>query len=247
MSEQKYCFTIQLAATPIEIEARYPATKNFCRDYLTDATAVARVKLPQEKLDWEKAYLTRQNQSVGLGAKTYPDAYLETWAAYRATTMALVQQNAFVMLGAAVAVDGLGYLVIAKKGTGQNTHASLARQLFGPDALMLSEEKPILKLTQEGILVYGSPWDGRGHGAGAAGVPLSGVCMLMRDAANGIERVPRTQSYPLLVPQTYHPTDPQSMAKTLSMVDTLASAVPLYRMSCNMTPEAMRMACEMMR
>ena len=45
-------------------------------------------------------------------------------------------------------------------------------------------------------------------------------------------------SLPMLCQQSYRPCSPIGTQKTLALVDRLGSSVPLYRLGCNMEPEA---------
>ena len=42
----------------------------------------------------------------------------------------------------------------------------------------------------------------------------------------------------MLCQQSYRPCSPIGTQKTLALVDRLGSSVPLYRLGCNMEPEA---------
>ena len=42
----------------------------------------------------------------------------------------------------------------------------------------------------------------------------------------------------MLIQQTYRPADPIALTKTLTLIDRLADSVGLYRLGCNMEPEA---------
>lgn len=46
----------------------------------------------------------------------------------------------------------------------------------------------------------------------------------------------------MLCQQIHRPEDPAALAKMLVLVDRLGSSVPLYRLGCNMEPEAAQVA-----
>ena len=48
----------------------------------------------------------------------------------------------------------------------------------------------------------------------------------------------------MLVQQAYRPADIAAMQKTLSLIDKMADSVELYRLGCNMDPDAARVAYE---
>ena len=51
-------------------------------------------------------------------------------------------------------------------------------------------------------------------------------------------------AYPMMVRQTHKSSHPASALKTMELIDRLMEAVPIYRLSCNMEPEAAKVADE---
>ena len=46
----------------------------------------------------------------------------------------------------------------------------------------------------------------------------------------------------MLIQQSYRPSDPVALRKTLELVDRLSNSVALYKLGCNMEPEAAQVA-----
>ena len=144
-------------------------------------------------------------------------------------------------------MDGEAYLFTAKSGTGKSTHTRLWRKYLGKKAVMVNDDKPLLKITEEGVTAYGTPYNGK-HRLGAdMSVPLKAICVLTRAEYNYIIPVSRGEVYHMLVQQTYRPADIMLMQKTLSLLDKLADNVMLYRLGCNMDISAAKVAYEGMR
>lgn len=62
---------------------------------------------------------------------------------------------------ASVTVRGdKGYLFLGKSGTGKSTHSRLWQAAFS-DAWLLNDDNPIVRIEDDGIWVYGSPWSGK--------------------------------------------------------------------------------------
>ena len=61
---------------------------------------------------------------------------------------------------------------------------------------------------------------------------------LSRNTENSIQRIDKKAALPMLCQQSYRPCSPIGAQKTLALVDRLGSSVPLYRLGCNMEPEA---------
>ena len=149
--------------------------------------------------------------------------------------------------GSVVAVDGEGYLFTAKSGTGKSTHTRLWREVLGDRAVMVNDDKPFLCFSESGVLVCGSPWNGK-HRLGAnLTVPLKAVCILERGEENRIRSIAPKEALTMLVQQSNRPRAAQLMPKYLELLDRLAQGTDFYRLQCNMDPEAARIAYDTMK
>ena len=112
---------------------------------------------------------------------------------------------------------------------------------------MINDDKPLLRLDEEGVTVYGTPWDGKHHRSANIACPLKAICILSRGEVNHIVPLGKKAALPMLCQQSYRPSDPAALRKTLSLVDRLGSSVKLYKLNCNMEPEAARVAYDGMK
>lgn len=235
-------FHIRLAGRVIAVSAQYPSTEAFCRDYLSGSPADFAVSVLPADLELEREMSAGSHKAEGRPVRQYSDAYLETLALYRKIAERLPAYDTVLFHGSAVAVDGECYLFTAKSGTGKSTHTRLWRERFGPRAVMVNDDKPLLRFTDRGVLVCGTPWNGKHHLSMNLAVPLKAVCLLERGAENRIGPVSFRDAYPLLLQQSYRPADPAMLAKTLALADRLGHTAALYRLKCNMDPEAAAVA-----
>ena len=121
--------------------------------------------------------------------------------------------------------DGFGYLFTAKSGTGKSTHARLCREIFGDGAVMVNDDKPLLRITKDGVIAYGTPWDGKHRLSTNTSVPLKGICILERATENHIIRLDTKEqirsAYPMIVQQTHKSGNPANALKTMELIDRL--------------------------
>lgn len=235
-------FRIALAGQVIGVSALYEQTRTFCKNYLTDAPASFEVAVTPADIAYERQRSARADELEGAAVREHADPYLETLAVYRKLAQLLVQDDILLMHGAVVAVDGQAYLFTAKSGTGKTTHTRLWMRQFGDRAVMVNGDKPLLHITSEGVTVYGTPWDGKEHLSTNTSCPLKALCILTRSETNHIERISKKEALPMLCQQSYRPCSPIGAQKMLALVDRLGSSVPLYRLGCNMEPEAAKVA-----
>ena len=235
-------FTMKLADISVEVLPLFAATAAFCRDYLTEEAPLFRVETTMGDIAFEREKSAREDALEGIPTRCFSDEYLETLAVYRQIAERLPKYDTFLFHGSAIAVDGEGYLFTARSGTGKSTHTRLWRQRFGSRAVMVNDDKPLLRVTSQGVLVCGTPWDGKHRLSSNRSVPLKGICILERGEKNEISPISFRDGYALLLQQCYRPADPMALGKTLSLLEKTGKDVPLYRLRCNMEPEAAQVA-----
>ena len=108
---------------------------------------------------------------------------------------------------------------------------------------MVNDDKPLFHIGDV-VTAYGTPYDGKHKLSNKIAVPLKALCILERAAENKIVKITRSEAYPMLVQQAYRPADVIAMQKTLTLIDKMADKVELYRLGCNMDPEAARISYE---
>lgn len=241
-AQQMKPFSIALADKKIELHVLHSYIKDYCKEYLINGTENNPVDFSIEILpsdiDFECQKSAHEDEIEGIPIRHFSDEYLETLAVYRKIAEKMIDYDTLLFHGSAIAVDGLGYLFTAKSGTGKSTHTRLWREQFGSRAAMVNDDKPLLKITDHGVTVYGTPWDGKHRLSSNISVPLKAICILNRDSENHIEPVSKKDAWPMLLQQCYRPDDSVKMMKVLSLVDKLAEKVELYSLGCTMEPEA---------
>ena len=239
-------FTVFIVGHRFNVSAEYPSTRTYCAPYLTFGTPDFSVTVTPEDIAFEREKAAREDAVEGLPVRNLSDAQLEITALQRKIAEYLFDRDTLLFHGSVIAVDGVGYLFTAKSGTGKSTHTRLWRQVFGPRAQMVNDDKPFLRITDRGVTACGSPWNGK-HGLGAnVEVPLRAICLLERGDENRISPIPAKDAVFMLLQQSSRPQDPRHMPKYLDLLDRLSQGVRFYRLSCNMSPEAARVAYDAM-
>jgi hypothetical protein len=159
----------------------------------------------------------------------------------------MIARNVLLFHGSAIAVDGEAFIFTAKSGTGKSTHARLWRQKFGERAIMVNDDKPMLRIGSDKVTVCGTPWNGKHHLDTDIEIPLKAICIIYQSKENHIERIPFYEALPILMEQSYMPKGDADMGKLLEFMDVIAGCIPIYLMGCNMDPEAADIAWEAMK
>lgn len=239
--------TISIAGVPLRVEGLRPAIAEAYTDYVSDAAPRFTVAVTPETLARERA-------DAAYMAEKYPDQFgactaeeLEGLNVYHQIAEGLIEHAALVFHGSAVALDGAGYVFTAPSGTGKSTHTRLWRRRFGARAVMVNDDRPALKFEADGVLVCGTPWMGKDKLGQNISVPLKAVCVLERGAANAIRPLGPAEAYPLLLRQSYQAGTEGYQRRLLALLDELVARVGLYRLTCNMEPEAALVSWRAMR
>lgn len=235
-------FTVNLADVPIEISALYEKTFETYLDYKADDRAFFCLEVTEQIIKHEREKLASYPYGSRFLTKPLPLGYFERLYLYHQIGERLPEYGALLFHGSAVAVDGDAYLFIAAGGTGKSTHTRLWLQYFGDRAVMINDDKPILKFKDNNVFVCGSPWTGK-HRLGAnISAPLKGLCLLSRDSHNTIVHISGGEIFSFLFKQCYNTEKSEHTAQTLSLLERLTQCVPMYRLGCNMEPEAAHIA-----
>ena len=242
---------IKLAGHIIRVQSLFPETGDFLKEYHTEAEPEIDVVTEKEDIEYERRKSEAEDIKECIPIRHFTDEYLETLAVYRKIAQQMLSYDTILFHGSVIAVDGFGYLFTAKSGTGKSTHTRLWRETFGDRAVMVNDDKPLLRITKDGVIAYGTPWDGKHRLSSNTSVPLNGICILERSVKNHIVRLDTKEqmrsAYPMMVQQTHKSTNPANARKTMELIDRLMEAVPIYRLSCNMEPEAAKVAYEGMQ
>ena len=150
----------------------------------------------------------------------------------------LLEYGGLLIHSSAVVVDGWAYLFSAPCGTGKSTHTGLWLKVFGDRAHMLNDDKPALRLEDGVWYAYGTPWSGKYDISANERVPVAGIAMVNRSGDNRIERFGGAGAVFALLEQTARPANGALRGKLLENLDKLMTQVPVWKLHCNMDPEA---------
>ena len=231
----------RIAEKNIAITTIYEDTHTHCEEYRTDDSAAVdfAVETTEADIDFEREKSKAEDEFENLPHREFSDGYLETLAVYRKISAELLRYGTFLFHGSAIAVDGETYLFTAKSGTGKSTHTRFWRQKFGERAVMVNDDKPLIRVGEDNtVTIFGTPWDGKHRLSTNVGLPLKAICILTRDSYNHIEKITASEAFPMLLQQSNRPAEPKLLMRTLELLDGLAANVGLYRLGCLPNAEA---------
>ena len=240
-------FYIRTSGLVFRIEPNYGKIEGYCAGYICPPAETAiDVSVTPEEIEAEREGAISAAAAEGRSTQFSP-AQLEILTVHRKISEQMPDHGIFLFHGSAVAVDGQAYVFTARSGTGKSTHTALWRRKFGERAVMINDDKPFIKIEDGRPYVCGSPWTGKHRLGSNVTVPLRSVCLLCRGDTNTIDKIDSRDAFPVLYEQTYRPSDPDKLEKTLSLLHTMSAQSGLYRLRCNMDPQAADVSYEAMK
>lgn len=233
---------IEIAGTPFELRCQYAENRAFFEAYRTEKAPLFSIAPAPADRAAAQAGLDRMAEAEGKAAVRCSEAFLENNAIHALLAEKLTAYHVLLMHGSALCMDGEAYLFTARSGTGKSTHARLWREAFGPRVWMINDDKPMLRIGEGGVTVYGTPWDGKHHLSRNASAPLKAVVKLERGAENRIEPMTEKDALLLVHQQAYVSPNPGTMKRIVEMETELLRHAAFYRLQCSMEPEAARVA-----
>ncbi len=249
-SRKNFIFRIKLAGQIVEVEPFTDSLAFFCRDYRVDNFAAEpnlRIEITRDDIENERSLANDENLTGKKIVGTVNDAGLETLALARKVADELLNFDTVLFHSSCIAFDGQACCFAAPSGVGKSTHAALWKKVFRDRVTYVNDDKPFIKITDDGIFAFGSPWRGSHHLGENICAPLSAICLLRRGATNQIEPVTADEAFPYVFGQTYRPRGEGGMVKLLPLVGKLTERVKLFSLRCNTDPEAAVVAFEGMR
>ena len=239
--------TYKIADRIIEIDSVYNGVHDYCRGFRCDGIPDFTVTTTEADVEYQSQKAYEFAVAKGLPLIKWQDSYLEQIAVYKRLAEKMPEYDTFMFHASAVAVDGVAYLFTANSGTGKSTHTRLWREYLGERAVMINDDRPLIKVNDDGITVYGTPCNGKHKIGNNIKVPLRAICILGRAEENSIQRITKSDAFKKLWQQTYHPDDSAALEKTKSLLDSLTDRVSLWRLSCNMDISAAELAYNTMK
>lgn len=232
-------FKCELADLKIELEHMHPRTQKKLLPYSAEfEKADIAIKINQEDIEFERDY-TEDEVIRKL------DRFLELTAVFRHLAEQLVNFDGAVLHSACFDVDGTGVAFAARSGTGKSTHMMLWQELLGDKMVVVNGDKPIVRFFDDEPNIpyaYGTPWNGKEHLGCNMRTQLKHICFIERSETNFVEKISASDAVERIMNQVYMPKDPIAMAKTLELINRLISSCSLWKIHCNMEPEAAKVA-----
>lgn len=156
-------------------------------------------------------------------------------------------QGVLLFHGSAICVDGRTYIFTAPSGAGKSTHTYLWREMLKDhNVVMINDDKPFLKVEEEHVIAYGSPWMGKDGLGCNMFAPVEAICSISQGTKNVIREATPDEMYTIFYEQSLRPFDKEGTENYLHTLEVLTRSVRLYKLECDISMEAARLSYETM-
>ncbi|MBE7039039.1 MAG: hypothetical protein E7404_09090 [Ruminococcaceae bacterium] len=229
----------KIADFDIDFKSDIHHLKRIMRNFLSDSdTTDISVGIDEADVKYEMDIFEE------LDVRIYPTTF-KISALFRKLSEQLPLHNAFVLHSACFDVDGVGVAFAAHSGTGKTTHMRLWQELLGERMTVVNGDKPIVRFfydEPETAYSYGTPWNGK-EGLGCnMRTHLQHICFIERSETNSCSPINKNEALNLILKQVYMPKNPQALLCTVQLIDRLLSCCKLWKINCNMEPQAAEVA-----
>lgn len=142
--------------------------------------------------------------------------------------------NSIIMHGSSILYKGRGIIFSAKSGTGKSTHAKLWKKLC--ECIQINDDKNIVKLVNDELYLYSSPWCGKEGINNNIINRLDAVVFLYQNKENKVRKISKLEGMKLLLQQVEKPTK-ENVDIWNKVIDKILER-PIYLYGCNMEDEA---------
>ena len=231
-------FVMSLAGLLVRVAPLHGEVAAMCAPYRIDADGAMPVMEPHVEVRVTQAMIDAERAMGGPG--DWSDAYLETLAVFRAIGERIPVLDRAILHGACIEADGAAYVFTAPSGTGKSTHIRLWRRYLGARVRVVNGDKPIVHVPADGMPVaHATPWAGKERWqTPLAHAPLAGIAVVTRGTVNTCVRMDASDAMEALLAQLYMPSDPVQALATLALADRLLAKVPVYRLTCDISEDA---------
>jgi len=212
---------IRIADVNFCIDNKYEFLEKMCKDYIYNGEPSVFISVTDDEINAEDT------------EKKLDKGYLESLAVYRKIAEKMTDYDGFLMHGVVADVNGTGVAFLAKSGVGKSTHANLWQQVLKEKMTIINGDKPLIRIIDEEIYAYGTPWSGKEGIHKNTNVKLKKICFLERAEQNECLVLKKEEVLQRLFPQVYNPKETSKLLTTMDLVEKLIEKCDFYIIRCN--------------
>lgn len=216
----------RIAEFVVEYNAKLELTQSLSEPFLYNGNKPADLQLnvTDEQI----------NELLSRMSENSTPASAENFAYSNAFNKLIIKHKAMLIHSSAIVYNGKAVLFSAPSQTGKSTHTKLWKNAFGDDVTYINDDKPVVKLTSNGCIVYGTPFDGGSGIANNISAPLKSIVFIEQAQENSISKLKSTtEILQRLYFSTVHCVDKSTAEAMLGNFEFLIANAEFYLLKCN--------------
>ncbi|WON96184.1 MULTISPECIES: hypothetical protein [unclassified Sphingobacterium] len=155
-----------------------------------------------------------------------------TWMAMMIFGQASLLHNTIMIHASVVNHEGKGVAFLGKSGTGKSTHSRLWLKHI-PNTVLLNDDNPAVRITNEGVLIYGTPWSGKTPCYKNEQLPLQGFVRLQQAPMNEFEWQTGLKGFIAVLPScTSIRWNKELFANMNTILEKIIAQIPVGYLKC---------------
>lgn len=225
---------IQLAGINLSIVCKNHLLIQELKEFETTKKEDYKIAITEQRLEIERCLLKHR-----FPFKNFNEEEVERNVLYRDIPNLLIGEGVILIHGVLIEHNRKGYIFTGPSGVGKSTHASFWIELYPTNTQIINGDKVLLKLTNNGVVAYGSPWKGKERIGINKRVKLDSICYLQRGTDNIIKKEDwNAKSLSWLLEQTNLPGSELFVRQRMNWFKKAAHFISLYKIQCNQSKEA---------
>ncbi len=231
-------FKLKIGNLIAEVQSNHNYVEMICEPYSTHENPNGSFFIDDASVNNERDALLAIKEKHELLPADTADWFLEVYALLHMLLPVLPKHNMLFMHGSAIQYKGKAYIFVAPSGTGKSTHTRLWRERFGDEVTVINDDKPFIAFRDSKVYVCGTPWRGKHNIGENLEAELGGICILSRGETNEIQLIEPMDAVQEIIQQSNLRAYKDNSLLALELIDKLLKSVPVYRLSCTPTLEA---------
>ncbi len=148
-----------------------------------------------------------------------------------------------IIHASSLAYQGKGLLFSAPSGTGKSTHTGLWKK-FAPGTKIVNDDMPVIRKIGDRVHLFGAPWSGKNSIHENIEVPLSAIVFIERAKSCDLSPMDKTEAIFKIFEAIRKPIVPLLAEKNLDVLAQMVETLPIYRLRCDISEEAVKAAMQ---
>lgn len=212
----------------VEINPLYDYTKKMIKYFETDEIPTSQVITLGEKFS-DDDYKKYNSLHPEVPVEEAEHIFLATEFFRK-----ILKYNAIMIHSSAIKYNGKCYLFSADSGVGKSTHTSLWQEVYGDKVQIINDDKPIIRIKNNKLIVYGSPFAGGTMKFQNDSADLEAIVFLERSKNNSIEELSPQKAMRYLFKESVRKIGKNQMNNSLNMISVILENCKFYKLKCNM-------------